>query len=238
MLVSRSARLKVSPAERFRRTTSPSRLVIVRSPRSSRESITAWATVDFPLPDSPVKKSTSPCSLGPRLVGVDDRCDVVGVVALTVAEGQDGVGAGVRRDHVHAELVVEPRRRRGRREVRRPRRPRAACARRRGRPAAGRPERGRVSRDRSGPAARPGVPSARSRSISSTVSASTTGTKVAPAWVARTCGRRQVEPPERAVLGVGQGLDRTVGSESRQWKPLGVDQLHRLALRARAGGSR
>ena len=48
------------PADRFRRTTSPSRLVTVRSPASSRASITAWATVDLPLPDRPVKNSTSP----------------------------------------------------------------------------------------------------------------------------------------------------------------------------------
>ena len=65
MLVSRSSRLNVRPADRFRRTTSPSRLVTVRSPASSSESITAWATVDLPLPDSPVKNSTSPRRSGP-----------------------------------------------------------------------------------------------------------------------------------------------------------------------------
>ena len=81
MLVSRSSREKVSPAERFRRTTSPSRLVTVRSPCSSRGSISAWASVDLPLPDRPVKNSTSPCRVRRRAVGLDDRGDVVGVVA-------------------------------------------------------------------------------------------------------------------------------------------------------------
>ena len=64
MLVSRSSLEKVSPAERFRRTTSPSRLVTVRSPCSSSRSTSARASVDLPLPDRPVKKSTSPCRSG------------------------------------------------------------------------------------------------------------------------------------------------------------------------------
>ena len=65
MFVSRSALEKVSPADRFRRTTSPSRLVTVRSPCSRTTSCRARASVDLPLPDRPVKNSTSPCSAGP-----------------------------------------------------------------------------------------------------------------------------------------------------------------------------
>ena len=64
MLVSRSSLEKVSPADRCRRTTSPSRLVTLRSPCSSSRSISARASVDLPLPDRPVKNSTSPWSSG------------------------------------------------------------------------------------------------------------------------------------------------------------------------------
>jgi hypothetical protein len=64
MLVSRSALEKVRPAERFRRTTSPSRLVTVRRPSSRSRSCSARASVDLPLPERPVKNTTRPCSSG------------------------------------------------------------------------------------------------------------------------------------------------------------------------------
>ena len=64
MLVSRSAWRRWSPADRLRRTTSPSSEVTVRSPRSRITSCSARASVDLPLPNRPVKKTTSPCSPG------------------------------------------------------------------------------------------------------------------------------------------------------------------------------
>ena len=73
MLVSRSSLEKVRPAERLRRTTSPSRLVTVRAPCSRTRSISARASVDLPLPDRPVKKSTRPWSAGAGRSCVDDR---------------------------------------------------------------------------------------------------------------------------------------------------------------------
>ena len=50
-----------------------------------------------------------PATLRRRLVGVDDGRDVVGVraVRIAVVQGEDRVGAGVRRDHPYAELVVD-----------------------------------------------------------------------------------------------------------------------------------
>jgi hypothetical protein len=64
MLVSRSSLENVRPFDRLRRTTSPSRLVTVLSPCSRMRSISARASVDLPLPDRPVKKSTRPWSSG------------------------------------------------------------------------------------------------------------------------------------------------------------------------------
>ena len=82
MLVSRSALEKVRPAERFRRTTSPSRLVTVRRPCSRTTSCSARARVDLPLPESPVKNRTSPCRDGSGRSCVDDGGHVLGQVAL------------------------------------------------------------------------------------------------------------------------------------------------------------
>ncbi len=110
MLVSRSSWEKVSPALRWRRTTSPSRLVIVRLPSSSIRSITAWARVDLPLPDRPVKNSTTPCSPGGGPVVVDDGGDLVAERgsrrAGVLGQGDDRVLAGVGAQHPDAELVV------------------------------------------------------------------------------------------------------------------------------------
>ena len=72
-----------------------------------------------------------------------------------------------------------------------------------------------------------------SRSCSS-VSASVTGTNVRPAYCSRTCSGREVEPAERAVLGVGQRRDRpglAGDGDPGQRQPLGVDQLDLARLR-------
>ena len=53
-------------------------------------------------------------------------------------------------------------------------------------------------------------------------------------------GRGQVEPAERAVLGVGQGRDRPVGRDPREGESLGVDELDlglRREVRRAASGS-
>ena len=62
MLRSRSAREKVSPADRSCRTRSPSSSDTVRSPRSVSASASPRAMVDLPEPDRPVKKMTRPRS--------------------------------------------------------------------------------------------------------------------------------------------------------------------------------
>ena len=41
---------------------SPSSRDTERPPVSMRRLLSAWASVDLPLPDRPVKKTTSPCS--------------------------------------------------------------------------------------------------------------------------------------------------------------------------------
>ena len=106
MLVSRSALEKVRPAERLRRTTSPSRLVSVRSPRSSTRSIRAWASVDLPLPERPVKKMTQALVARIRLVPLDDLSELERQLAA-LAQAFDRVVTGVRGDHPDTEVVVD-----------------------------------------------------------------------------------------------------------------------------------
>ena len=63
-----------------------------------------------------------------------------------------------------------------------------------------------------------------------------TGTNVRAGVLLAGLRRGQVEAAERAVLGVGQRLDRPVGPATRrQRQALGVDQLDRLARPARLG---
>ena len=115
MLVSRSSLENVRPADRCRRTTSPSRLVTVRRPCSSSRSTRARASVDLPLPDRPVKKSTRPCSSGSGRSRVDDVADRRGVLAgIVLGERVDRVACDVRRDDLDAQLRGRPPGRRGR----------------------------------------------------------------------------------------------------------------------------
>ena len=98
----------------------------------------------LPAPGQAGEEQHQPLLPGAGPVGLDDRGDVVGVVAVAVAERQHRVGPGVRRDHVHPEVVVD-----GRVAVRGQRYGdhgglRAAGARPPARPAAARPGRARA----------------------------------------------------------------------------------------------
>ena len=63
ILMSRCSLENPSSDDRFLRTRSPSRRVTGRSPVSISLTISAFAIVDFPDPESPVKKTVKPCLL-------------------------------------------------------------------------------------------------------------------------------------------------------------------------------
>ena len=110
MLVSRSSREKVSPATRLRRTTSPSRLVTVRSPRLEQVVHDGPGQGRLAAAGEPGEEEHHAPLAGRRTVEVDDRGDLVAqrrlVVPGVLGEPEDRVGAGVRRQHLHAEGVV------------------------------------------------------------------------------------------------------------------------------------
>ena len=81
---------KVSSLERFFLTMSPSRRVTDLFPISRSLARTIFATVDFPEPDKPVKKSVTPCSDfegGVRVVEVEQVPFRAGVPKSMVVEG-------------------------------------------------------------------------------------------------------------------------------------------------------
>ena len=161
-------------------------------------------------------------------VGLDDGGDVLGVLAVAVAEGQHRVRAGVRRDHLHPEVVVGRRVVVGRQRYRdhgRGRKP--ACG---GQGGAQQGDRGELRRAGTGQrqqhdrAVQPAQPL--DLLFGERVHDRDEGR--AGVGLADLLGR-QVEAAEGPVLGVREGLDLAAGGEPRQGQALGVDQLHLLA---------
>ncbi len=216
MLVSRSSLEKVSPADRFRRTTSPSRLVTVRSPCSRTRSISARASVDLPLPDRPVKNSTRPCSSRVGPVGVDDRprssAGRLGRSELGGREGEDRVGAGVVGAPPGRRARGRPRRRRARPAGPRPPRRRAGARPRPG--GADQRHRGELGGARCRPAraARPGPPSAQPVELRPRSSGVDDRDERAAGVLLAGLGGGEVEPAERAELRVGERRDRPLAA--------------------------
>ena len=170
----------------------------MRPPCSSSRSISARASVDLPLPDRPVKKSTRPCSSGSGWSTRRWRRSRRGGPRLArrggVRQGVDRVTAGVGLDHLGAEGVVgvgvtvggERDRHDGRVVEQVGGHQRGAHQRDRGQDEVPVPIRARSTTR----------PSPRSSSRSASVSASTTGTKAAPrscsrAWAGVRCSRRK-----------------------------------------------
>ena len=202
--------------------------------------MTAWASVDLPLPDRPVKNSTTPCSPG----GGRSKSTIAAISSLNGASDSSSARPRTRSPPAYAPTTRTPSSwsvsgsscdASGTATT-------AASA---SRCAAARLARSRPTGERAGvpwptsatSTTRPST-SAR-RAIWSSSSASVTGTKVAPVYCSRVCAGRQVEAAERPVLGGGERLDRPVGGDPGQRQALGIDQLeHRLVGQPVRAGQR
>ena len=237
MLVSRSSLEKVSPAERFRRTTSPSRLVTVRSPCSSSRSTSARASVDLPLPDRPVKNSTSPCRSGGGRSWSTTAATSSGTSPLSssasACTGSPAANASTTCTPSAWSASASPCAGSGT----------VTTTASGSSPAAARVARTRPTGDSHGVpvparASRVTGPSPASSSSWAVVSGSLTGTTVRPAYLVAVRRGREHQVAERAVLRVGQRVDHAARPrDAGQRQPLRVDQLDR-ADRAGLGGDR